>query len=93
MGLPSIVHSPSSGWDKPARISSNVVFPHPLGPSMTRNSPLLMDKFTPPNAWKVSVSEFPFFFLLRISNFLQILMASISVIVPIHLHMIIEKFR
>jgi len=50
IGLPSIVHVPSSGWDKPARISSNVVFPQPLGPNMTRNSPLLMDKFTPPKA-------------------------------------------
>jgi hypothetical protein len=85
-----MVHVPSSGLVKPARISSNVVFPHPLGPSITRNSPLLIDKFIPPSAWKVSVSEFPFFFLLRISNVLQTFVASISVIVPIHHHMVFE---
>src|SRR3990172_7178144 len=45
---PAISTSPEDGFSRPAIIRSKVVFPHPEGPSRTRNSPSLVERSTPP---------------------------------------------
>src|SRR3990172_5535026 len=47
---PPIRISPAVGRSSPAMIRSKVVFPHPDGPRRTRNSPSLVDRFTPSTA-------------------------------------------
>src|SRR6266851_7300341 len=47
---PPIRMSPELCFSNPAIIRSRVVFPHPLGPSRTRNSPSLVARSTPSTA-------------------------------------------
>ncbi len=42
---------PLVGRSKPAVQRRSVVLPQPEGPSSVKNSPLLMDRSTPPKAW------------------------------------------
>ncbi|HSQ12608.1 MAG TPA: hypothetical protein VLM90_06305 [Candidatus Deferrimicrobium sp.] len=42
--------SPLSGFSKPATLRNSVVFPDPLGPSSTKNSPRFTSRSMPCNA-------------------------------------------
>jgi hypothetical protein len=46
-GAPAIQISPAVGDRKPATIFKSVDLPHPLGPTMQRNSEVSMPKLTP----------------------------------------------
>src|SRR5881628_707158 len=51
MRSPPIWISPAVGRSSPAIIRSNVVLPHPDGPSNTRNSPSRIERSTSSTAW------------------------------------------
>jgi hypothetical protein len=83
MGLPSNVICPSSGSESPATMSRNVDLPQPLGPSITKNSPLFISRSTP---FKATNLQFCCLFLSFLTSkvFLTCI-ASILDIVPVHL--------
>jgi hypothetical protein len=59
---PSIRTCPDVGFSKPAMIRSNVVLPHPDGPSSTMNSPSRASRLMP-----LTATTSPNFFLISLT--------------------------